>query len=93
VLGKTRFYGCRGETKSGTLAAQEQALQTNYHVTKVLQTETDCKKFDETVEHIISACQILAEEQYIKRRNRLCAELSFYHMQGNRDKIRQRSPE
>jgi hypothetical protein len=52
-------------------------LQTEYHTTKILQTETDCKQFDETVEHIISACQILGEEQYIKRHDRVCAELSF----------------
>jgi len=36
-----------------------------------------CKQFDETVEHIISACPILAEEQYIKRHDRVCAQLHF----------------
>jgi hypothetical protein len=37
-------------------------------VTKILQTETanaDSQQFDETAEHIISACPILAKEQYI----------------------------
>jgi len=38
---------------------------------KVLNTETDskcrlCQQFDETIDHIISACPILAKEQYIK---------------------------
>ena len=32
-----------GETKSKIMAAQDQALQTKYHATKILQTETDCK--------------------------------------------------
>jgi len=42
------------------------------NATKILNTETDskcrlCQKFDETIDHIISACPILAKEQYIKR--------------------------
>ena len=46
----------------------------------IIQTETDnkcrlCKHFDETVEHIMSACQILAKEQYVKRHDTVCAEL------------------
>jgi len=50
----------KGATESEITAAQDQVLQTNYHSTKILQTETDskcrfCKQFDETVEHIISA--------------------------------------
>jgi hypothetical protein len=50
------------------IAAQNQALQTKYHATRILQTETDnkcrlCQQSDETVEHIISACSVLAKEQ------------------------------
>ena len=26
-----------------------------------------CQQFDETIDHIISACPVLAKEQYIKR--------------------------
>jgi len=64
------------------VAAQDQALQTKYNVIKILNTETDskcrlCKQFDETTDHIISACPILAKEQYIKRHDRLCAQLHF----------------
>jgi hypothetical protein len=52
------------------VAAQDQALQTKYFTTKILNTETDsngrlCHQFDETVDHIISAYPILAKEQYI----------------------------
>ena len=59
-------------TTTTTTTAWDRALQTKYHATKILQTETDskcrlCKQFDETVEHIISACPVLAKEQYIKR--------------------------
>ena len=30
---------------------------------------------NETVEHVISACLLLAKEQHIKRHDRVCAEL------------------
>jgi hypothetical protein len=33
----------KGETGSEIMAAQDQALQTEYHTTKILQTETDSK--------------------------------------------------
>jgi len=46
----------RGNLKGQTTS--DQALQTKYHATKILQTETDSKcristQFDEAVEHII----------------------------------------
>ena len=67
----------KAETKSEIVAAQDQALQTKYYVTKILSTETDskcrlCQQFDETIDHIISACPILAKEQYTKRYDRVC---------------------
>jgi len=36
-----------------------------------------CQQFDETIDHVISACPILAKEQYIKRHDRVCAQLHF----------------
>ena len=70
------------ETESEIVGAQDQVLQTKYYATKILNTETDskcrlCQQFDETVDHIISACLILAKEQYIKRHDRMCAQLHF----------------
>ena len=64
------------------MAAQDQALQTKYYATKILSTETDskcrlCQQFDETTDHIISACPILAKEQCIKRHDGVCAQLHF----------------
>jgi hypothetical protein len=72
----------KSETESEIVAAQDQALQTKYNATKILNTETDskcglCQQSDETIEHMISACPILAEEQYIKRHDRVCAQLHF----------------
>jgi len=61
----------KAETESEMVAAQDQALQTKYYATKILNTEADskcrlCQQFDKTIDHKISACPILAEEQYIK---------------------------
>jgi len=62
----------RGDLKGGNeseiIAAQDQALQTKYHATKILKIETDskCQQSDEIIDHI-SACPILAKEQYTKR--------------------------
>jgi len=47
-----------------------------------LNTETDskcrlCQQFDEIIDHILSACLIPAKEQYIKRHDRVCAQLHF----------------
>jgi hypothetical protein len=59
------------------VAPQDQALQTKYYATKILNTETDskcrlCQQFDETIDRTISACPILAKEQYTKRHDRVC---------------------
>jgi hypothetical protein len=74
----------KAETKSEIVAAQDQAIQTKYYATKILNTETDskcrlCQQFDETIDHIILACPILAKEQYIKRHGRVCAQLDQKH--------------
>ena len=61
----------KAETEGEIMAAQDQVLQTKYYATKILSTETDskcilCQQFDETIDHIISACPKLAKEQYTK---------------------------
>ena len=50
----------KAETESEIVAAQDQALQTKYYATKILNTEIDskcrlCQQYDETIDHIISA--------------------------------------
>jgi len=62
------------------MAAQDQALQTKYHATKYY-TEKNTAMVDSVnnlmrhIEHIISECPILAKEQYIKKHDRVCAQL------------------
>ena len=72
----------KAETESEIVAAQDQALQTKYYATKILSIETDskcrlCQQFDETIDHIISACPVLAKEQYTKRHDKVCAQIHF----------------
>ena len=64
------------------MAAQDRALQTEYYATEILNTETEsrgglCQQLDETVDHIISSCPLLAIEQYMKRHDIVCAQLHF----------------
>jgi Ni,Fe-hydrogenase III component G len=61
----------KAETESETVAAQDQALNTKRCATKILHAETDskcrlCLKLDETIDHIISACPVMAKEQICK---------------------------
>ena len=72
----------KAETESVIVAAQDRALQTKY-ATKILNIETDskcrlCQQFEQAIDHIISACPIIAKEQCIKRHDRVCAQLHFY---------------
>jgi flagellar biosynthesis chaperone FliJ len=72
----------KAETESEIVAAQDQALNTKYHATKILHTETDskcrlCQQIDETIDHIISACSTLAKEQYVKRYDKVSAQIHF----------------
>jgi len=64
------------------VAAQDQALSTKYYATKILHTETDSKcrlrqHHDETIDHITSACPILTKEQYVKRHDKVNAQIHF----------------
>ena len=54
-----------------------------YYATKILNTETDSKcrlsqQFDETIDHIISACPMLEKEQYSKRNDSVPNYTSTY---------------
>jgi len=66
----------KGDTESEIIAAQDQTLQTKYHATNILQTETYIK-FDETTDHMLSACPILAKERYIQGHDKVFAQLHF----------------
>jgi hypothetical protein len=58
------------KAESEIIAAQFEVLQTKYHTTMILETETDsrcrlCQHY-EIIHHMTLACPILAREQYNK---------------------------
>ena len=75
-----KHVGLKGETEGPITAAQDQALNTRYNSKHIIkQGTTDrcgmCHTQPETVEHIISGCQTLAEDQYLNGHNQVTAQL------------------
>ena len=75
-----KHTGFKGETEGLITAAQDQALNTRYYSKHIIkQGTTDrcrvCHTRSETVEYIISGCQILAGDQYLNRHNQVAVQL------------------
>ena len=71
----------KGETKSTLVAAQDQAIGTNYCKNKILKEEIEskcqlCKQYEETVDHVTSGCPILAKKEYLMRHDKVC---TYFH--------------
>jgi hypothetical protein len=54
----------KGETESTVVAAQDQAISTNYFKNKILKEEIEskcrlCKQHEKTIDHLTSGCPIL----------------------------------
>ena len=59
-------------------AAQDQAINTNYHRARIQKENIDpkcriCNKADETVNHLVSACSKLAQMSNLRRYNKVAA--------------------
>ena len=80
------------ETESLIIAAQDNAIRTNYVKAKIDRTQQNskcrmCGERDETVNHIISECSKLAQREYKTRHDwvgkvihwELCKKLNFHH--------------
>jgi hypothetical protein len=64
-----KFRNIKGETESTIVAAQGQAIGTNYFKNKILKEEVGskcrlCKQHEETIGHLTSGCPILAKNEY-----------------------------
>jgi len=76
-------YGdIKGETESTVVAAQDQAISTNYFKNKILKEETEskcrlCKQHEETIDHLTSRCPILAKNEYLMRHDKVCTHLRY----------------
>ena len=61
-----KYGDIKGETESRIAGAQDQAISTNYLKNKILKEEIEskcrlCKQNEETIDHLTSACPILAK--------------------------------
>jgi hypothetical protein len=77
-----KFWDIKGETESTIVAAQDQAISTNYFKRKILKEETEsrcwlCKEYEETIDHLTSGCPILAKNEYIIRHDKVCTHLHY----------------
>ena len=72
----------KGDRESTIVAAQDQAISTNYFKNKILKEEIEskcrlCKQHEETIDHLISVCPILAKNEYLMRHDKVCTYLHY----------------
>ena len=72
----------KGETESTILAAQDQAISTNYFKNIILKQEIKskcrlCKQYEENIDHLTSGFPILAKNEYLRRHDKVCPQLHY----------------
>jgi len=64
------------------VAAQDQAISTNYFKNKILKQEIEgkcrlCKQHEGTIDHLTLGCPILAKNKCLMRHNEVCTHLHY----------------
>jgi hypothetical protein len=77
-----KFGDIKGETESTVVAAQDQAISTNYFEGQILKEEIEsrcrlCKEYEETIDHLTSGCPILAKNKYVIRHDKVWTHLHY----------------
>ena len=72
------------ETESPIIAAQDQAIRTNYLIATIDRSQDDpkcrmCKQNNETISHIVSGCPKLAQMEYKKRHDNVARAVHWNH--------------
>ena len=72
------------ETESPIIAAQDQAIRTNYLIATLDRSQDDpkcrmCKQNNETISHIVSGCPKLAQMEYKKRHDNVARAVHWDH--------------
>ena len=72
----------KGEIENTIVAAQDQAISTNYFKNKILKEGVDskcwlCKQHEETIDHLTLGCPILAKNEYLMRHDKVCTRLHY----------------
>ena len=77
------MHGQQNVKKETTIvAAQDQAISTNYFKNKILKEEIEskcrlCKQHEETIDHLTSGCPVLAKNEYLMRHDKVCAHFRY----------------
>jgi hypothetical protein len=71
-----------GERESTLMAAQDQAISTNYFKKKISKQEIEskcrlCKEYEEITDHLTSGCPTLTKNEYIIRHDKACIHLQY----------------
>ena len=76
----------KGDLKIGTealiTAAQDQAINTRAHMKNILKAAVDgncrmCGQYQETVDHLVAGCKVLANHQYKQRHNQVAKRVHW----------------
>ena len=85
-----RGMGLKAETEGFIMAAQDQSLFTRNYQSKIVKNGTDpkcrfCDQYDETIDHLVSGCPILTQNEYKNRHDRVgkFANITTHHMLRN----------
>ena len=75
-----RSGGLKSETEGFIIAAQDQALKTNYYRSNILNGGTDlmcriCGHYQETIDHIVAGCPEMAKSEYLHRHDKTASYL------------------
>ena len=62
--------GLKSETEGLVISAQDQSLATRYYQHRIIKNVIEpkcrlCREFNESVEHIVSCCPVLAKKEYL----------------------------
>ena len=74
--------GLKSETEGFIIAAQDQAIKTNYYLRNILNDGTDpicriCGQYQETIDHIVVGCPELAKTEYLHRHDKAASYLHW----------------
>jgi hypothetical protein len=77
-----KYGDIKGETEITIVAAQDQAISTNYCINKIFKTEIEskcrlCKQHEETIAYLTSGCPILAKKEYLMRHDKVYTHLNY----------------
>ena len=72
----------KAETEGFITAAQDQSIKMKNYITKIMKTGNDsncrfCGKYQETVDHLVAGCPVLAKREYLVRHNKVASYMHW----------------